>query len=153
MGFDSQGQAVIQSAADGPQAQGLAQIVPLYHRQETIRGQQTMAWVSPANQAFHPRDAPLRQVHDRLIEKHHLTPLQSQWKLADQLKLGAAMAAVARGAAGTADMVPVAGRSCWVAPGLAKGVQDPGAAAAAVWVGAMARALQGMLGLQEVGEP
>ena len=55
-------------------------------------------------------------------------------------------AAAEGGAAATAAMAPVAGRSCWVAPEVARGVQDPGAAAAAVWVGAVVATLQGLLG-------
>jgi dihydroxyacetone kinase len=61
-------------------------------------------------------------------------------------------AAASAGAGATAAMAPVAGRSCWVAPEVARGVQDPGAAAAAAWVGAVAGALKELLGAAGAGQ-
>ncbi len=83
----------------------------------------------------------------RALRQHRDVALTLDGRL--RAALAAAVQAVQRGAAATADMAPVAGRSCWVAPEVARGVQDPGAAAAAVWVVAVARALESMLGPQE----
>ena len=57
--------------------------------------------------------------------------------------LDAVAQAAREGARATAGMAPVAGRSSWVSVEVAMGVQDPGAAAAAIWVGAVVEALKG----------
>lgn len=66
--------------------------------------------------------------------------------------LDALAAAVQAGAAATAGMAPRAGRSCWVTPEVAQGVQDPGAAAAAVWVSAIAAKLKSLVAGAEENE-
>lgn len=53
----------------------------------------------------------------------------------------AAAAAARAGASSTADMPPVAGRAAYVDAAAAKGFEDPGAAAAAAWLTAVADAL------------
>jgi dihydroxyacetone kinase len=58
--------------------------------------------------------------------------------------LDAVAAAASGGAAATAGMAPVVGRASWVAREVAAGVQDPGAAAAALWVAAVAGAIKGL---------
>jgi dihydroxyacetone kinase len=60
----------------------------------------------------------------------------------DAAALAAVAAAARAGAEATAEMAPAVGRASWVAPELARGVQDAGAAAAALWVGAVAHALK-----------
>lgn len=61
------------------------------------------------------------------------------------VSLDAVAQAAKTGAEATASMAPVAGRSSWVSVEVALGVQDPGAAAAAIWVGAVVEALKGFL--------
>jgi dihydroxyacetone kinase len=51
-------------------------------------------------------------------------------------------AAAEAGAAASADMVPRAGRASYVDPAVARGHEDPGAVAAAVWLRAVASALR-----------
>jgi len=51
-------------------------------------------------------------------------------------------AAAEAGAAASADMVPRAGRASYVDPAVARGHEDPGAVAAAVWLRAVANALR-----------
>ena len=46
------------------------------------------------------------------------------------------------GAQATACMLPCAGRSSWISPEITRGISDPGAVAASIWISALARAFE-----------